>query len=297
MAPSSSKCATVSLPNGYRNWIQGGRASLSGGGPIRFPPSSPLGASVNPARRCGLTTHGRISDCRHGTARTGLATQEGQSSIGCAAALGGVSLELWPGRGASQVSAVPPGPARPPTDFAAPLDYTPPTGRWTGDWTGKRDRTLEDNGGPAGSTTAGPGGSTTRDRTHPQPPHITPPSLWHGSRTSGAGTPQPAPGILAPIHPQMLHSPDIGQAQAAAGHPGRLRAPARLAPAHAQPFTSQITRPMAKGRRAHRLLAQLAAGPADPARGPSSHSTLGRHTPTGVPGPSRQGPGHCQTCP
>ena len=104
VAPSSSKCATVSLPNGYRNWIQGGRASLSGGGPIRFPPSSPLGASVNPARRCGLTTHGRISDCRHGTARAHLAPQEGQSSIGYAAVLGGVSLELWPGRGASRVS-------------------------------------------------------------------------------------------------------------------------------------------------------------------------------------------------
>ena len=79
--PRAQTYAAISLPNGYRNWIQGGRASLSGGGPIRFPPSSPLGASVNPARRCGLTTHGRISDCRHGTARTRLGTQEGQSSM------------------------------------------------------------------------------------------------------------------------------------------------------------------------------------------------------------------------
>jgi len=140
--PRAQTYAAISLPNGYRNWIQGGRASLSGGGPIRFPPSSPLGASVNPARRCGLTTHGRISDCRHGTARTRLGTQEGQSSIGCAAALGGVSLELCPGRGASRVSAVPPGPARPQRTSRHhwttrhPLDAGPATGlgSGTGPW-------------------------------------------------------------------------------------------------------------------------------------------------------------------
>ena len=137
----------------------------------------------------------------------------------------------------------------PPTDLAAPLDYTPPTGRWTCDRTGKRDWTLEDyNAGPARSTTAGPAGSTTRDRTHPQSPHITPLSLWHGSEAPGAGSPQPPPGTLAPSHPQMLHSPSPARHQAAAGHPGRLRAPARLAPAPRA--ATHITNCTAHGQRA-----------------------------------------------
>jgi len=80
-------------------WIQGGRAPLSGGGPIRFSSTSLNGASVNLARRRGLTTHGRIPDCWAGATLTRLSPQEGLSSIGCSATCCGVSLELRPGRG------------------------------------------------------------------------------------------------------------------------------------------------------------------------------------------------------
>jgi len=51
-------------------WIQGGRAPLSGGGPIRFSSTSLNGASVNLARRRGLTTHRRIPDCWAGATLT-----------------------------------------------------------------------------------------------------------------------------------------------------------------------------------------------------------------------------------
>jgi len=41
-----------------------------GGGPIRLSSTSLNGASVNLARRCGLTTHGRIPDCWAGATLT-----------------------------------------------------------------------------------------------------------------------------------------------------------------------------------------------------------------------------------
>lgn len=89
----------VSLPRGSGSWIQGGKGLPVRGGVHQIPSYSPGGGPRDSARGRGIIPRERTTGLLASSVSTSLPLRERPSSIGCAAALGGISLELGLGSG------------------------------------------------------------------------------------------------------------------------------------------------------------------------------------------------------